>query len=320
MKKLCTVMMILALMWVPAAFADDVSETLAGQASERIQENTRAMIEAGIDSRQAIDVTRAMLRNRFSEEHALRAQDVIRNARKQELPVEPVMNKAYEGMAKQVRAEKVIRAMETVRERYAYAFGQAATLTDDGSRLRALGEAMADSLAAGMARDDCDKVMTHLREMTRDKVHQQVDLLAEEVFTTTRSMARIGVSSAKLTDMVTQSLQSRYTIREMAMLRERFMTNALSHEPDRLARDYAAQIGQGERAEALGEGGPGGMGADKGADSAGENGGGSTGGPGGEDSGAQGSDSGAGSDGGAGSGGASGGGDSGGSGGSGGRK
>jgi len=292
MKKICAVM-ILALLWVPGAFADEVSETLAGQASERIQESTRAMIEAGIDNEKAIDVTRAMLRNRFSEEHTLRAQEIMQSTRRQELPVEPVMNKAYEGIAKNVRTESVLRAMVDVRTRYAYAYEHAATLTQDRSRVRAIGEAIADSLAAGVAQVDCDSLMTRLREKKQDRTHQQVDLLAEEVFTTTRAMARIGVSSVNLTDMVTESLRNRYTVGEMIMLRERFMEHALSREANRLAREYAARIGQGERAEDLRGQGLSGTGTGKSADGTGSGGaedrgsgaggnGGDSGGPGGE--------------------------------------
>lgn len=311
MKKISTLpILILILLWVPVAFADVVDERLGTQASERIQESTRAMIEAGIDGEKAAELTRAMLQNRFSEEHTLRAQEIIRDTRRQKLPVEPVMNKAYEGIAKQVRTESVIRAMETVQERYAYAYRQAAVLTDDERSVRTIAEAMADSLAAKMAEGDCDRLMTSLRERTKDRISREANLLAEEVFTTTRAMARIGVSSANLTDMVTESLRNRYTVREIVMLRERFMENALGKEANRLAQEYASRIGQGERADGLGGTGPDGRGTGQGTSGSGrgETGdrGGSSGGEGG--AGGSGGDSGGpdGGDGGSGNGGAGG--------------
>ena len=116
MKKIC--LMVCALLFSASlAFGDEVEESLSTLATEQLKTSTREMIQSGIDTDNAIRMSKLMLQNQFSLEQALRAQRVIMNAQKEGLPVEPIMNKAYEGMVKQVQAKNIVQAMEHVRTR-----------------------------------------------------------------------------------------------------------------------------------------------------------------------------------------------------------
>jgi hypothetical protein len=98
--------------------------------------------------------------------------------------------------------------------------------------------------------------------MTKKRDRQRVDdELATELCTTLRDMARLGVSSEAITDIVSEALSQNYTAREMEALRESFMNTARKGSPEDVANNYAKQMRQGESAEGLGSSAAGGAGA-----------------------------------------------------------
>jgi hypothetical protein len=105
------------------------------------------------------------------------------------------------------------------------------------------------------------------------------DELATEVCKTLRDMARLGVSSDAITDVVSEALSQNYTAQDMEALRETFMYAAKKGSPDDMAKTYANQMRQGESPESPGSSGAGGAGA------SGESGGAGSGGSGSSDSG-----------------------------------
>ncbi|MBN2283596.1 MAG: hypothetical protein JXO48_06875 [Deltaproteobacteria bacterium] len=277
MKKICVLVTLLFFCAAPA-FGDVVQDGLSDQASERIMNGTRALIAAGMDEDAAVHLTQAMIGSHMSEELTLRAQGVLKDAASEGLPLEPIMNKAYEGMAKKVHADRVVRAMEAVRSRYAYAYEKVGLLVQERSHLRSAGDILADGLAAGLGPEDAQRLVTRLRDMKRDRTQEEVEALAEETFRTTRDMARAGVSSSLATETLMQALQHRFGVREMAMLRASFMRGIERSEPNRLAQNYAARIGRGEQAGSLDSSG---SGSGKGTESSGGSGSGASGGTGG---------------------------------------
>jgi uncharacterized protein YoaH (UPF0181 family) len=253
-------------------------------------ENTRQMIQSGIESDDAIGMTQLMLRSQFSQEHALKAQQMLMFALQSGLPAEPLMNKAYEGIAKKVQSRSILQAMEKVRSRYAFAYKQAGQLTEEPDQVSELGNLMADSLSAGIERGDLELIRTRLQERTTQMERKRADELTEEAYKTVRDMARLGASSGAITDVVSQALRQNHTAREMKTMRTSFMNNARYGSPDSAAKSYGEMIGKGESAQgpgspdAEGAGMPGNAGdADTG-----------KGGAGGSDSGSGGSESGGG--------------------------
>jgi hypothetical protein len=271
MKKIC-LMVCAVLFSASLAFGDEVEESLSTLATEQLKNSTREMIQSGIDTDNAIRMTKLMLQNQFSLEQALRAQKAIMNAQKEGLPVEPIMNKAYEGMVKQVQAKNIVQAMEHVRTRYAFAYAQARVLTKERSQVRTIGNTIAKSFTAGMNQKDIQGIMDRLQERTQQMTQSQTMELAKESFMTARDMARLGLSSKTTTNLVCLALQKGYTARKMENMRNSFMTQSRSSHPTHLANSYSNAIKGGKNADSLGysgssgpsgPSGPGGRGGSK---------------------------------------------------------
>jgi hypothetical protein len=277
MKKIIAIVFIL-LFSATVVLADEVEDTLAGLANEPVMTATRQMIQKGIEKDDAIEMTKLMLQNQFTLQQTLQAQQMLMQAVQSGLPAEPLMNKAKEGMAKKIQSGSVLQAMEQVQSRYAFAYRKAEQLTEDPEEVSELGDLMADALTAGFHKGDIEPIMERL--MTRTMERQKVDdELATEVCKTLRDMARLGVSSDAITDVVSEALSQNYTAQEMEALRETFMYAAKKGSPDDMAKTYANQMRQGESPESPGSSGAGGAGA------SGESGGTGSGGSGSSDSG-----------------------------------
>ena len=234
------------------AFGDEVDNGLPNGATERVKTSTREVLRSGVDSDAVMKMTRLMLENRFMEEHALRAHEVIMRAQNEGLPVEPVMNKAFEGMAKHVRDREIVQAMEKVSSRHALAFEQARLLTQEKTQTRLLAHTIAEGLASGMNGDDVKQMRQRLQERTREMTKAQSTELAVETFKTARNMARLGVSSELTTEVVSEALQQRYTVREMERMNHSFMAHSRHTSAISLAKTYAHAIKGGVSADTLG--------------------------------------------------------------------
>jgi hypothetical protein len=259
MKKIIAIVCIL-LFSATAVLADEVEDNLAGLANEQVMATTRSMIQNGIESDDAIGMTKLMLQNQFSYQQTLQAQEMLMQALQSGLPSEPLMNKAYEGMTKKVESGSVLQAMENVRSRYAFAYRKAGQLTEEPEEISSLGNMMANALAAGFERGDIDRIMDRLQDMTQTMDRKRTADLATETCMTLRDMARLGVSSAAITDVVSEALSQNYTAREMEALRETFMNTARRGSPNGVAKTYAEQMRQGESAESPGSSAAGGAG------------------------------------------------------------
>ena len=254
MKKIC-LMVCAVLFCASLAFGDEVEESLSTLATEQLKNSTREMIQSGIDTNNAIRMTKLMLQNQFSLEQTLRAQRVIMNAQKEDFPIEPIMNKAYEGMVKQVQAKNIVQAMERVRTRYAFAYAQARALAKDRSQVRTIGNTIAKTFTAGMDQKDIQGIMERLQERTQQMTQSQTMELAKESFMTARDMARLGLSSKTTANLVCLALQNNYTARKMENMRNSFMTQSRSSHPTHLANSYSNAIKGGKSAGSLGHSG-----------------------------------------------------------------
>jgi len=277
MKKICLIVCAV-LFCASLAFGDEVEDSLSTLATEQLKASTRGMILSGIDTDNAIRMTKLMLKNQFSLEQALRAQKTIMNAQKEGLPVDPIMNKAYEGMVKQLQAKNIVQAMERVRSRYAFAHEQARVLTKERSQVRAIGNTIAKTSTAGMDQKGIQDIMDRLQERTQQMTQSQTMELAKESFKAARDMARLGLSSKTTNNLICLALQKGYTARNMETMRNSFMTQSRSSHPTHLANSYSNAITGGKSADNLGysgssapggpsgpdgPGGPGGPGAGK---------------------------------------------------------
>lgn len=235
------------------AFADEVDEALSNMATEQLKASTRQMIRCGIDSEHAIKMTRNMLKNHFKAEHVLRAHEVIMNAKREELPVKPLMEKAYEGMAKRVQSGKTVQAMERVRSRYALAYGHAKGLTQEEAEIRNIGNTIAQGLAAGLHDRDVEDITYKVQQRAQEITKAEAGELAIESFRMARDMRRLGAASMSVADAVWQALDYHYTAKDMKTMRDSFITNIrYASSASGLARCYSDSISRGEGPEMLG--------------------------------------------------------------------
>ena len=262
------------LFFAPLAFGDEIDDNLPEYTPGPVKERTREMITAGIPSENALNMTRMMVQNRFRQEYTVRAQNAVMNANRNEIPVEPIMNKISEGIAKKVPDDIVVRAMEMTLARYSFAYEHAKSITTNRDRIRSVASAITDSMAAGMLAKDIDRVIERLNRRSKVMERNLATELAQETFLATRTMARMGVSSKAAADVVCEAHQHRYSVKEMEQVRNAFAEHATRANSGNVANQYSRAIGRGETAESLGRSEE----AGRGSDAEGSGGGGSGGG------------------------------------------
>ena len=259
------------------AFADPVDEGLPKTATQQVRNSTRQMLNQGFNP-DVINMTRQMLANNFREQHVLEAHAVLMNAHRQGLQTEPIMNKAHEGLAKQVQPGAVVQAMERVRSRHEFASKQASVITNDRAKKNQMATVLAGSMAAGMKHADAERIMQALQERTRNMARANAEDLALQTFMTTQMMARLGMHSQAVGDSVCEALQQGHSAQEMHKMRNTVMVNSRHHNFD--AGQHSGQKGV-EGHDGGSGGGMGGHGGDSGAGHGGGHGGDSGGGMGG---------------------------------------
>jgi len=306
MKKLLIIILGICLC-SSLAFGDELDRKLSAIGNEQIRVHTRAMINAGIPGDEAIKMTRLMIQNNYKDQNTLRAQKILIDTVKEGLPDKPVMNKAYEGIAKNVQEDRVVEAMEKTRTRYSDAYRYARSITQNPVRVNDIGKTIAESLTAGINNKDAYQIMESLQNSTRQMTRNNTEAFAEEIFLSLRDMARRSVLSKIATDVVAKALEHQYSIEEIKQMRHSFISRSMNIDPTILAIQYGYDIERGVRAKDLnnrqrGKSGP--FGKDSGRSGSGSFGGGSDGAGGGSGGGGGGS----GGAGGGGSGGAGGGG------------
>jgi hypothetical protein len=278
-----------------SALADAIDDSLPENSPAAVKASTRQAIQNGLELQSVIKLTRAMQQNNFNEQQILLTHALMIEAKNSEIPVQPLMNKAFEGMVKNVPPSLIVNALETVQSRNAFAFQHAAKLTSDKSRTDNLGRALAAGLAAGLSGKDADKITEMARQRAGSMNSVQAYSLAMECYQTARDISRLGVSSTAVTNMVTQGLKKGFNPEDMRAMRNSFMMQVQHAEPQNLARGYAAAIQEGKgfhgaagpaggQSGSPGSGGPG-AGGDAGSGGSGAGGGSGSGGSGGSGSG-----------------------------------
>ncbi|MGD8271752.1 MAG: hypothetical protein PVH74_09325 [Desulfobacterales bacterium] len=232
-----------------SAGADEVDQALSGIAPQAVVQSTRDLIESGLESVRAIEVTRAMVQNRFDAQQISEAHQVLLNAQTQGLPPDPIINKAFEGMTKQVQASRIVGAMETVRARYDFALKQAMKFTVSKSQMNQMGHVIAACLTAGLPPKSVESITDGLQEQARTLKTDQQDLLAIETFKTARDMARLSVSPSQTEALIHQALQHQFSAAQMQNMRAAFRDDSRTTSSQSLAARYSRSIEQGKSFE-----------------------------------------------------------------------
>jgi hypothetical protein len=248
MKKILAITLS-AFLCSSVAFADEPDEGLHEMAGE-IQQH-----RSTVQSRIHYEDVQNRLRNRFGEDFALKAQRMIMQAKEEGLPAEPIMEKAYEGMAKGVPPEQILQAMKKVHSRYRYAHRHAKGLTKEEGDIHRIRNMIAQCLAAGLRDEDAGNIAFKLQQRAQDdatKTKTEASELATEAFRAARDMARLGATSMATTDTVWQAIAHGYSAKDVKTMRDSFVTNIrYASSATSLAKSYANSISRGEGPEML---------------------------------------------------------------------
>ncbi|MEA2114921.1 MAG: hypothetical protein U9P36_06010 [Thermodesulfobacteriota bacterium] len=187
----------------------------------------------------------------FSTEQVLRVQSMIKTAQQQGLPAEAVSSKVYEGIAKHVDPDRIVQALERVTSRYKYGYTLARKLTKREKQAVKLGNTMTAGIAAGLTRQDAEKLVNSLQTRSRQMNRNELYLLAEETMRTARDLSRQGVSSATTAEVVGKAVHKGFAANEMRTMRSTFSRQGAHKNRESLARGYGTAIDQGIQARDL---------------------------------------------------------------------
>ena len=285
-----------------AAFGDVIDDSLSPDAPQAVKASARQAIRSGLDQDGVVKLTRAMLQNKFDAQQIQVAHTLMIEAKNSGMPVQPLMNKAFEGMAKGVDPLLIVGAMETVQSRNFSAYRNAAKLSGNQSQIANLGRALSAALAAGFSKEDADRLTQMNRQRAQTMPPDEAYSLALECFKTARDVSRLGVSSQAVTNMLAGALSKGFNHQDMRAMRYAFMHQARQSEPQKLAHRFAESIQEGKGFQKGPGHGPGSSGEGAGGPGPGKGGSGSSGGSSGGGSAGSGSGSGLGGSGSGGSG------------------
>ncbi len=109
-------------LFAAAAQCDEIEDSLPPDTPQGVKASARQAIQNGLPPKDIVKLTRAMLQNKFDEQQVQLAHTLMIKAQNSSMPVQPLMNKAFEGMAKNVPPPLIISAMERVQSRNEFAY------------------------------------------------------------------------------------------------------------------------------------------------------------------------------------------------------
>lgn len=240
------------LILLSAVWAGNGSAATVQGRSEAMKALTKTMTDNGASTDEIQRMVRMLDEKKFSIVSIESIRNTVSETAKAGIPIEQVIHKAYEGMAKNVPEEILVKALEKTRMRYAFAFQRARAFVRSKDDLKQLGGVMADCMAASVVEKDMDQITEQLRIRVKENEESHGKNLAEQSFLLGRSMARMGVSSEKVRDVVCIALIKQYTPNDMMELQKHFSRQARSGSAVKLADEYSTAISHGARAQEMG--------------------------------------------------------------------
>jgi len=248
-NKICSIVAavaVLVLLCATAAGGADIDESLPPNTPAAVKTSVERAIDSGLEEDAVVELTRAMLQNGFEPQQIQRAHALMAEANISHMPVMPLTSKAFEGMAKNVDPALILAAMEAVHSRNAFAFQIAARLSDNKEQTAMLGQSLSAGLAAGLEKDDADKIAKMIEHRSSAIKSDSAYSLALECFDTARDVSRLGVSSQAVTDMVAGALSKGFSGQDMRAMRGNYLAEARLSNPQELANRYAISIQAGK--------------------------------------------------------------------------
>ena len=200
---------------------------------------------------------RAMDEAGFSTNQVSRVRNIIKTTGKEGLPADAVSSKVHEGIAKNIDPDRIIHALEQVKSRYEYGYSLAHRITREKTRAAKLGNTVTAGIAAGLSRQDAEKLVQNLQAKSNKMNSRELYQLAEESMRTARDMSRQGVSSATTAEVIGKAVQKGFTAHDMHTMRTTFDKQAIHANRESLAGNYGTAIEHGVTAKDLSKHGSG---------------------------------------------------------------
>ncbi len=246
------VMGLFLVLFLPSVLTADVlDDELPNNTPLQIKEKAREVIRLGVEDQGVVKMAKAMLQNKFTEEQMIKAYEMIGEAKKTGLPVEPLMDKLHEGIGKRVQSQNIIMAMEKVKKRFQSAAQYAYSMSDSEEETDALTGDIAESLSAGMTGTDIETIGDMLDEMkiqTKEKSSLKIQTLE-----TVKTMARTGAKSGSVTNTIKAALKNGYDHNKMKGLEKAFINQVkANHNPSEIAEVFTRGINAGTSVDEMG--------------------------------------------------------------------
>jgi len=275
MKKIYLIVsfVILSVASYAAVTEEELMSTTPNQVREQLQQNIRI----GMKNSGMLNVYGMLMQSRYSNQEKNQVLSQMREAFQKGATQETIANKVGEGLAKNVTAEQMGKALNNVGNRYSFAKQIAERITKEETVKNRIMNNIAEALAAGMHERDVESLMS------RDRVRKDKELAAE-VCEMARDMVRARINSQDVAKTMGLAIDKGYSAKEMAEIRAMFRNNIRNTNANELAMNmkYGFEKGYkgGQMAGSMsgsgnggGSGSGGGSGAGAGAGGAGGSGG-----------------------------------------------
>ncbi|MEJ5357152.1 MAG: hypothetical protein WHT06_00635 [Desulfobacterales bacterium] len=246
-----------------------------------LEQQARRISRLGIPAEEAGRLVGEMRQAGFSRAQLEAATALLERAQNEGLPTRPILLKAFEGLSKRIPPERVMGALEAVRARYALAYALAKTVVREDADVHALGQVLAESLAAGVQEKDAVRTVQSLQKASSGRRRDAATELATAALRMLRDLSRFGVSSDLAAEVVAQALAAGRDAAAIAGIHQSFLDQARSQSPQSAAQALAQGMAHGQAPHGTAAGAsPSGTGGGAGGGGGGPGGGGG-GGPGG---------------------------------------
>jgi hypothetical protein len=228
------------------SFADEMDKALPTNTPSKVKESARQVVQLGVEPDSIIKMTQSMISADFSEQQIVAVHELLIKVTKQHLDEKPIINKLYEGIAKKVKPETILQVMEINRDRYEFANAYTQNMKIDEDKAKVVAKIVADCRAANMDITSMNKIKEMLQTKTRNAPKSQAFDLIDKTLNTARTMAREGVGSKDIVDVMNNAFKRNYNAGQMEKLGNIFMMQAkgMSSAPD-LAKAYSSAIKDG---------------------------------------------------------------------------
>jgi hypothetical protein len=228
------------------SFADEMDKALPTNTPSKIKESARQVIQLGVEPNSVIKMTQSMIAADFSEQQIVAVHEILAKVTKRDLDEKPIINKLYEGIAKNVKPETIIQVMEINRDRYEFANAYTQNMKIDEDKAKVVAKIVADCRAANMDITSMNKIKEMLLVKNQNAPRNQALDLIDKTLNTARIMARSGVDSKDIVDVMNNAFKRNYNAGQMETLGNIFMMQAkgMSSAPD-LAKAYSSAIKSG---------------------------------------------------------------------------